>query len=153
MSRKMNHLNETMSLYEQIMKAQADAQVEAQQIRQLRYRKEHCLTDQDRVVLKDIYDIACHPKHRPSILNAASGYDESGRVQNSYVLYRGSELECLDHLKYDIRNNIIRGLCRDIRQHYGDEFTILYSDATYDGLHAPIGRDAELRLKWPEVPK
>lgn len=101
------------------------------------------LTNHDHAVLTDIYDIACHDNHRPSILKAATS-------NNYYILYRGSELTCLNHLKANVRTDIVKELQHNICQHYGERFSISYSDETYGGEHSAVaGLNAELRLKWP----
>jgi len=128
-----------MSLYEQVMQAQADALA----IKQLRQHNEHVVTEHDREVLTDIYDIACHDSHQPSIIKAAASY-------NYYILYRGSGLTCLNHLDANVRTDIVKKLQNDIRQHYGERFSIRYSDETYGGDHnAVAGLNAELCLHWP----
>jgi len=137
-----------MSFHDQVMQARANAERELAQLRQLKYQREHDLTDQDKAVLKDVHDIACHPNHRPPILKAASGCHPSGTAQDNYILYRGDDLECLNHLKFDVRSNVIKALQDDIRDHYGEKFAVRYSDSTYEGYHTAVGRDAELRLHW-----
>jgi hypothetical protein len=128
-----------MSLYEQVMQVQADA-------KQSQHHHEHddtVLTDHDHEVLTDIYDIVCHDNHRPSILKAATS-------NNYYILYRGSELTCLNHLKANVRTNIVKELQSDILRHYGGRFSIRYSDETYGGEHSAVaGLNAELCLHWP----
>lgn len=138
-----------MSFFDQVRDKQRQAKERADIELKKEYLRRNVPSDHDRLTIENVKQHACLPAHRSQILDTAASLSQNGVVETSYVLYRGNELESLNHLNLDVRKSMLDKLLDEIKEHYGKGFTVIYSDATYDGSNVPAGRSAEIRLAWP----